>query len=197
MSRKEVIGNGLDMNNWYMSNTQANISNDHSYSLFNLATPGCINLAGDNGYKELDIVISEIAWAGTDLSANDEWFELYNNTDSDINLAGWSVDGNINIELYGIIPAHKHYLMERTDDTSVPGKNADIIYTGSLNNTGAVIRLLYNYRETDCVDMLSGWAAGSSSPRISMERIDISSPGTGENWQNGPGDIEGAETSEE
>jgi hypothetical protein len=32
----------------------------------------------------MDIVINEIAWAGTDNSSSDEWIELFNNTDQDI-----------------------------------------------------------------------------------------------------------------
>ena len=34
----------------------------------------------------LDVVVSEIAWMGTDASPTDEWIELYNNTAA---AAGW------------------------------------------------------------------------------------------------------------
>ena len=37
-----------------------------------------------------DVVISEIAWMGTTASSNDEWIELYNNTSSAIDFAGWT-----------------------------------------------------------------------------------------------------------
>ncbi len=40
--------------------------------------------------------------------------------------------------------------------------------------------------------MSSGWAADSSSPRLSMERINLSTAGDNSNWQNGAGNIEGA-----
>ncbi|MFH0974392.1 MAG: phospholipase D-like domain-containing protein [Spirochaetota bacterium] len=195
MARKETPGDGQHPADWFTTDTQANIGNEYSYALFNLATPGVHNLEGDLGHSALTVAVSEIAWAGTDLSANDEWLELYNNTDADISLAGWSIDGNIQTELYGIIPAHGHFLLERTDDTTVPGKNADLIYTGALGNTGAIIRLLYNKREIDCIDMQAGWAAGSNIPKISMERIDTAAPGSAENWRNGPGDTEGAQAS--
>ena len=44
----------------------------------------------------LDVVISEIAWAGTTSSFNDEWLELANNTVTDIDLAGWQL-----VRMYG------------------------------------------------------------------------------------------------
>jgi len=39
------------------------------------------------------VVISEIAWAGSSASNADEWFELFNATDSEIDLSGWIVAG--------------------------------------------------------------------------------------------------------
>ena len=35
-----------------------------------------------------DVVINEVMWAGAD----NEWIELYNNTDEEINLEGWSIE---------------------------------------------------------------------------------------------------------
>jgi len=52
------------------------------------------------------VVINEVAWAGTQCSANDEWIELYNNTSEAIDLTGWvlkAVDGSPIITLQGII----------------------------------------------------------------------------------------------
>jgi len=36
------------------------------------------------------IVINEIAWMGTENSANDEWIELY--SDQQVNLTGWILE---------------------------------------------------------------------------------------------------------
>ena len=36
-----------------------------------------------------NIVINEISWMGTTASSNDEWMELYNASDNDINLDKW------------------------------------------------------------------------------------------------------------
>ena len=95
-----------------------------------------------SGYTEspLDVVISEIAWMGTTTSSNDEWIEPYsNNTGSAIDLTSWALsaaDGTPSITLAGIIPAGGYYLLERTDDTSVPGVTAGQTYSGGLNNDG-------------------------------------------------------------
>jgi hypothetical protein len=41
--------------------------------------------------KERTIAISEIAWAGTNADARDEWIELVNLSSEEINLAGWTL----------------------------------------------------------------------------------------------------------
>ncbi|RLC90980.1 MAG: hypothetical protein DRI77_14380, partial [Chloroflexi bacterium] len=40
-----------------------------------------------------DVVINEVAWMGTAASSYDEWIELYNNTDSSIDIGNWSIYG--------------------------------------------------------------------------------------------------------
>ncbi|MFH1958448.1 MAG: lamin tail domain-containing protein, partial [bacterium] len=39
----------------------------------------------------MTVVINEIAWKGTVQSTSDEWIELYNNTDSPIDITDWSI----------------------------------------------------------------------------------------------------------
>lgn len=143
------------------------------------------------------IVISEIAWAGTDISYLDEWIELYNNTSQPINLNGWTIAGEVTVTLSGTVPAGGYYLLERTDDDTVPGIAADLIYSGSLGNTGGVLAVVDNSGSTnDLVEMSAGWASGSNSPKLSMERIALSGSGSDPaNWRNGSGDIEGAQNS--
>ena len=83
----------------------------------------------------LDVVISEIAWMGTTTSSADEWIELYNNTSSPIDVTGWTLsadDGTPSITLSGTIPASSYWLLERTDDSTVPGVPADDTYSGSM-----------------------------------------------------------------
>ena len=55
------------------------------------------------GAEEPTILINEIAWMGTENSGTDEWIELYNSTDSEVNLTGWrleAVDGSPKINFY-------------------------------------------------------------------------------------------------
>lgn len=133
----------------------------------------------------LDIVISEIAWMGTIASDDDEWIELYNNTNSEIDLNGWSLqaqDGTPKISLSGKMSAKSFYILERTDDTTIADLAADQFYTGALNNAGE--HLILKDKEGNIIDEVNGWYAGDASRRATMERINLSSPGNiKENWQ--------------
>jgi len=53
-----------------------------------VSTP-IVSAATNNG----DVVINEIMWMGSVGNSNDEWIELRNMTDADINLSGWKIDG--------------------------------------------------------------------------------------------------------
>ena len=128
-----------------------------------------------------DVVINEIAWMGTVVSYNDEWIELYNNGDTAINLDGWTLkadDGAPEINLSGTIHGKGFYLLERTDDETLPGVSADLIYKGALGNDGENLKL-YNdsgglIDQIICVDV---WPAGDNATKQTMERISS-------NWQN-------------
>ncbi len=123
-----------------------------------------------------NVVINEIAWMGTENSANDEWIELYNNTDNTINLDGWILkadDGTPEIKLSGIILAESFYLLERTDDSTVPEISADLIYKGALGNDGEDLKLFDNSGNLiDEANCSSGWFAGDNSTKQTMERTD-------------------------
>ncbi|GAB4135257.1 MAG: hypothetical protein Kow00104_19660 [Rhodothalassiaceae bacterium] len=108
---------------------------------------------------------------GTTTSANDEWIELHNVGSSPVELAGWrlvAADGTPDIALSGTIAAGGYFLLERTDDLSVPGIAADLIYSGALSNTGETLRLQDG---TGIVqDSLNGWPAGDNASKATMER---------------------------
>ncbi len=122
------------------------------------------------------VFINEIAWMGTENSANDEWIELHNNTDSPINLEGWvlkAADGTPEINLSRTVLEKSFYLLERTDDNTVPDVSADQIYTGALNNKGEKLELYDSFGNLiDSVDAGSGWPAGDNSTKQTMERKD-------------------------
>ncbi len=146
----------------------------------------------------LDVVISEVAWAGTTTDSNDEWIELYNNTNAAINLTNWvlvSSDSSPNLTLASAscsnltILAKGFFLLERTDDTTVSDMLADCIYTGSLSNSGESLTL--KDASSNVIDTANGnggaWPAGNSATRSSMERITLTASDTDSNWATNDG----------
>lgn len=137
----------------------------------------------------LSVVINEIAWMGTRANSADEWIELYNNTDEEIDLSGWILkadDGTPNIELSGIILSDEFFLLEQGSDNTIKGIPADQIYTGALNNEGEKLELFDAYGNLiDLVDCSEKWFNGDRENRVSMERIDSSQPGSvSDNWES-------------
>ena len=139
------------------------------------------------------VVINEIAWMGTQASAYDEWIELYNGTQQDIDLTNWqlrSQSGEPDITLSGTIGANGYYLLERTDDTTISDIGADLIYTGALNNTCETLELVNgggNIVDTiGCSD--SAWYAGDNTIKTTMERVQWEGEGDSAlNWQTNNG----------
>ncbi len=135
--------------------------------------------------EEPHIIINEIAWMGTAVSANDEWLELYNPTGADIDLTGWTlmaVDGSPEINLAGTIQAGGYFLLERTDDDTIPNTTADLIYTGALANSGEHLKLADTSGILiDEINALteSGWPAGDNSTKQTMEKVSTI-------WQTSP-----------
>jgi 5-methylthioadenosine/S-adenosylhomocysteine deaminase len=134
------------------------------------------------------VVLNEIAWMGTLTSANDEWMELRNNTPNAINLLGWTLraaDGTPSLILSGTIPAGGYFLLERTDDNTVPGVAADQIYTGALGNAGELLSLRDDTSALQ--DVVSAWYAGNNTTKETMQRVDPTLSGDqASNWTNGP-----------
>ncbi len=126
----------------------------------------------------LDVVINEVAWMGTGADANDEWIELYNPGSTDIDLSGWRLtdNGDIDKVLNGIIPANGYYLLERTDDDPID-LPADEYYTGGLNNTVEILELWDSSSTPVLIDTANkdgtNWNAGDNTTKASMERVAV------------------------
>ncbi len=120
-------------------------------------------------------MINEVAWAGTLANAHDEWIELHNPGANPVNLSGWILtdDGDINVALSGSISGHGFYLLERTDDMTIADIGADRIYTGALRNTGETLWLKDpTGAVVDSANKAGGsWPAGDSVSHSSMERL--------------------------
>jgi len=140
------------------------------------------------------IVINEVAYMGTQATTYDEWMELYNNTDLDIDVSGWTLsadDGIPNIVLSGIVSAHAYFLLERTDDTTVSDILADQIYTGVLENDPTAETLFLKDPLGHIIDTANGngraWPEGDNPTKSTMERIDPLTPDSDANWATNDG----------
>jgi len=91
------------------------------------------------------VVISEFRTRGT-AGASDEFVELYNNSDSPVDVSGWKIRGSSNggtitnkltINTTTIIAARGHFLA--TNSTGYSGSvNADQSYTSGIANDGGI-----------------------------------------------------------
>ncbi len=128
------------------------------------------------------VLINEIAWAGTgpDKTAN-EWIELKNNAIGTAHLAGWQLtnkSGDVKV-LFGekdSVDESGYFLLERSDDGTLPAIAADKIFLNSIKNADEVLRLF----DAEChladeamanVGTGKTWPGGTASPEYrSMER---------------------------
>jgi len=119
-----------------------------------------------------EVLITEVAWMGTEVSANDEWIKLENKTGAPISLEGWNLsaeDGSPDIALSGTID--KEYYLERTDDGSNPDQIADLVYTGALSNSGEHLKLSNSSGDLiDEIDHRGGWVSGDNETKETMKR---------------------------
>ena len=135
------------------------------------------------------VVINEIAWMGTKDSPQDEWIELFNRADYDINLINWSLKANDNspeiiFSDSKIISANGYFLLERTSDdpTSEPADWYGSFGQGGLNNSGEILELRDG--TNGLIDSVDSWYAGDNNERRTMERINPVVSGTEpKNWK--------------
>jgi hypothetical protein len=122
------------------------------------------------------IIFNEIAWMGSVASANGEWVELKNISSETIDISGWQIidkDSHIKIRFGEDVklPAGGFYILERTNDESVAGVTADLIYTGALSNSNEALKLFNNLcNVVDSVAAEKEWPSGEVSSRKTMER---------------------------
>lgn len=124
------------------------------------------------------IIINEIAWMGSKISASDEWIELKNISSAEIDLSNWQImdKGNdIKINLSNLkntkIKAGGLLLLERTDDNSVPNILADLIYSGAISNSDEGLKIFNS--QCNLIDEAianSKWPAGDNEAKRTMER---------------------------
>lgn len=123
-----------------------------------------------------DVVINEIAWAGSADNSNDEWIELYNRGNQAIDLSGWTIedDGSPSYKITGgVIEPHGYFLIEDSE-VVVANVTADAVINLSLANAGDSLVLKDPGGVIiDTVNAGGGaWFAGNGTDKSTMERID-------------------------
>ncbi len=126
-----------------------------------------------------NVRITEIAWMGTAESQFGEWFELFNDSSDEVNLAGWKLyedDGaQLVFTLTKSIPAGGYLLVERTTASSpdpVPGINDESgPFSGSgFSNAGEDLVLKDAQGSSiQTLSFLSGWPAGEAETKKTMQ----------------------------
>ena len=133
------------------------------------------------------VVINEVAWMGAKAQANDEWIELYNKTDFDIDLSGWTLESRnkaLSVALAGVISSRGYFLLERTASTTTDVAE-NMVYAGALNNSGpeANVYLKNGSTTIDYIDF-GHWPAGDNGKRHTMERVSAYATSTyATNWK--------------
>lgn len=119
-------------------------------------------------YLHAAVLVSEIAWMGTAGFPANEWVELVNDGDA-IDLTNWilRIEGKKDIALMGSISGNGYYLIERTDDETVPGVAADLVSPfGGFVDAGATLILLDSAgKERDRVNGSDGWKIGGGETK--------------------------------
>jgi uncharacterized repeat protein (TIGR01451 family) len=161
------------------------------------------------GVSARDVVINEVAWMGTEASYADEWIELYNRTDSPVEVLEWSIFGADTGKCLNfsdaegfattVIPAHGYlvYANEEDDLRDAGGVSVVAIWDKSIGLNNVSPGQLILYRASDCggaaVDVVNqeggGWPAGEKDGKRTMERKHPAASGTDAvNWAtNDPG----------
>lgn len=132
-------------------------------------------------FASAEVFINEIAWMGTSDSSSNEWVELSNTGDT-TDLNGWifRIEGKKDIQLSGSVSSGGYYLIERTDDNTVPGVTADLINSfGGFLDSGAVLSLIDGSgKEQDRVNGSDGWKIGGGEVKGNKTTKETAQKGT-------------------
>jgi len=153
--------------------------------------------------EALDVVINEIAWQGTQHSGFDEWIELHNNTDEDIDITTWSIvggntgDGVVNLAkarvlTSTIIPAGGYLVYANGEGDIADGSGNSLVdlwdHAISFRDPGETLILCDAPNGTgNVIDTVNGdgggWPGRVEGPAAwTIERIDPLTVGIDANW---------------
>jgi len=137
------------------------------------------------GQKE--VIINEIMWMGSSISTADEWIELRNLEEQEVDLSGWILENagasgsDLIIPDGSVIPANGYFLITNysaTNLNSALNTEGDWVTTSlSLLDSGEKLELINNWDRKIDETPSAPWPAGNSSLNQSMSRVSI--PGDG------------------
>ena len=145
-------------------------------------------------FEEGDVVINEVMWGGSSEHTLDEYIELYNDTNDDIDLSGWFIYGSgpsfHPTELTGVIESHGYYLITHyPTNHEQHNEKAAVLDELGQDQVDSSMHIRTQGEKLTLEDPLGnvvdetpnagpggdGWAAGESGPHgpwRSMERND-------------------------
>lgn len=135
-----------------------------------------------------EVVINEINWMGSASSTTEEWIELYNTTNQQIDLSNWKIiddDSSEYLISSGVIEAKGYFLI--STKPSVEGVSADSVNSLSLANAGDKLALTNNLGNV--VDIVNSagqaWFAGDNTLKLTMAKVDSLADGDDPgNWMD-------------
>lgn len=151
-------------------------------------------------FTESPLVISEVAWMGTQASDDDQWIELKNLTNYEIDLSKFSLvfnASNSTTSLSGrvgpggyVVIEHKHpETINEFVESPIPSISAGLWlqFASLLNQEGDQVKLIVGSTtvdQTPPLDSCGGWCAGSAAG--SMERVNFlnTDAAAWESWLN-------------
>ncbi len=127
------------------------------------------------GFNKNALLLSEIMFKVD--GDNPEWIELYNNTDSSINVNNWLISNGksflIITQENNFINPNNYLLISDFSSSNLDNNNEKIIYTDlpDLNDKKGKV-IIYDYRKA-AIDSMQYDVENNSRPNISLERISL------------------------
>lgn len=140
-----------------------------------------------------DVVINEIMWMGSDGDTTDEWIELRNMTDKEIDVSGWVIENAgpgstaYTLPATTTLPASNFIVISRQSAVASQLRNVPTITDAALDldDSGEQLTLKTSAAGIVIDQTATGvWAAGeNTTTKRSMERDNVPSDGTNShNW---------------
>ena len=136
------------------------------------------------------VVINELMWSGSLRSSADEWIELRNLTNKDVDISGWQIEGAgiggsfLIIPEGSIIKASEFFLISnysKDSEKTIIDTESDCV-TSSISLKNYDPKYFLKDREGNIIDEIEKGEgrplAGNNDLKYSMERRDIPSDGT-------------------